>query len=198
MNNVSDKKIRKTLLSIIFTMTLAVASVFFVSNIIADEYQAKENDIHANLIGYISETYDIDENEIISILLDDNGNYTEEGYKILEKYGLNQHSENITAIRNRMITVFSIVIVIFVIIVFIIVYFYLLKLDSSIGNISKYIDRLLHKDYALDIIDNDEGNLSALKNDIYKITVMLKEQNEELKKDKMHLANNLADISHQL
>ena len=37
-----------------------------------------------------------------------------------------------------------------------------------------------------------------MKNDIYKITVMLKEQNEELKKDKMYLANNLADISHQL
>ncbi len=198
MNNVSDKNIRKTLLSIIFTMTLAVASVFFVSNNITKEYQQKENDIHANLIGYLSETYDIDENEVISILLDENGNYTDEGYKILEKYGLNQYSDNITAIRNRMNTVFSLVIVIFVIIVFIIVYFYLLKLDSSIGNISKYINRLLHKDYALDIIDNDEGNLSALKNDIYKITVMLKEQNEELKKDKMHLANNLADISHQL
>lgn len=198
MNNVSDKKIRKTLLSIIFAMTLAFASVFFVSNNITKEYQKKENNIHANLIGYLSETYDLDENEVISILLDDNGNYTEEGYKILEKYGLNHYSDNITVIRNRMITVFSVIIVIFVIIIFIIVYFYLLNLDSSIRNISKYINRLLHKDYALDIIDNDEGNLSALKNDIYKITVMLKEQNEELKKDKMHLANNLADISHQL
>ena len=198
MNNVSDKNIKKLLLNIIITMTLAVASVFLVSSIITNEYQRKENDIHANLIGYLSETYDLNENEIVSILLDDDGNYTEEGYEILEKYGLNHYSNNITIIRNRMITVFSLVIVIFVIIIFIIVYFYILRLDSSIGNISKYINRLLHKDYALDIIDNDEGNLSALKNDIYKITVMLKEQNEELKKDKMHLANNLADISHQL
>ena len=86
----------------------------------------------------------------------------------------------------------------FTTIVFILVYFYLLKLDSSISNISKYINRLLNKDYSLDIIDNDEGSLSALKNDIYKITVILKEQNEVLKEDKMHLANNLADISHQL
>ena len=97
-----------------------------------------------------------------------------------------------------MIMVYSIVILLFTTIVFILVYFYLLKLDSSISNISKYINRLLNKDYSLDIIDNDEGSLSALKNDIYKITVILKEQNEVLKEDKMHLANNLADISHQL
>ena len=37
-----------------------------------------------------------------------------------------------------------------------------------------------------------------MKNDIYKVTVMMKEQNEVLKQDKMYLANNLADISHQL
>ena len=198
MNNISDRKLRKTLLSIILTMTLALASVFLVANIITNEYQQQENEIHANLIGYLTKTYDIDENEIISILLDENGQFTEEGNEILDKYGLNQYSDNITLIRNRMITVFSIIIVIFGIFTFIIVYFYLMKLDSSLGNISKYINRLLNKDYALDIIDNDEGNLSSLKNDIYKITVMLKEQNEELKKDKMHLANNLADISHQL
>ena len=65
MNNVSDKKLRKTLLSIILTMTLALASVFLVSNFITNEYQQKENEIHANLIGYLSETYDLDENEVI-------------------------------------------------------------------------------------------------------------------------------------
>ena len=92
MNNVSDKKLRKTLLSIILTMTLALASVFLVSNLITNEYQQKENEIHANLIGYLSETYDLDENEVISILLDENGEYTKEGYEILEKYGLNDKS----------------------------------------------------------------------------------------------------------
>ena len=198
MNNVSDKRLRKTLISIIFTMTLAVASVFLVSSYISKDFQSQENLLHANMIGYISEKYDLSENEVIALLLDEDGEYTEKGYEILEKYGLNDLSTNSIDIQNQMITVFSMIIVLFTIIVFLIVYVYLLKLDSSILNISKYINRLLNKDYALDIIDNDEGSLSLLKNDIYKITVMLKEQNEELKKDKMHLANNLADISHQL
>ena len=45
---------------------------------------------------------------------------------------------------------------------------------------------------------NEEGELSILKNNIYKTTVLLKEQNEQLRADKMYLADALADISHQL
>lgn len=197
MNNVADKKLRKTLFNIILTMTLAIASVFLVSSWIAEDFQRQNEEINANLVGYLVENYDLDQNEIISILEQKNINYEVKGYEIFDKYGI--ESWNITLnLQNKMIMVYSIVILLFTIIVFILVYFYLMKLDSSISNISKYINRLLNKDYSLDIIDNDEGSLSALKNDIYKITVILKEQNEVLKEDKMHLANNLADISHQL
>ncbi|MGN1343065.1 MAG: sensor histidine kinase [Traorella sp.] len=198
MNNVADKRLRKTLVRIIMMMTLAIASVFLVSNILSNQYQKQENDIQANLIGYISENYELDENEIISILSNQNQDYQNDGYKILNKYGIEKNNLENIEIRNQIITAFSIIVVLFTLAVFIIVYFYLIRLDMSIADISKYINRLLNKDYSLDIIDNNEGSLSALKNDIYKITVMLKEQNEELKKDKMHLANNLADISHQL
>ena len=197
MNNVADKKLRKTLIRIIFTMTLAIASVFLVSNFIAKDFQKQNEEINANLVGYIVENYDLNENEIIAILEQQNNDYEEIGFEIFDKYGI--ETWNITSnLQNKMIMVYSIVILLFTLVVFLLTYIYLVKLDSSISNISKYINRLLNKDYSLDIIDNNEGSLSALKNDIYKITVILKEQNEELKEDKMHLANNLADISHQL
>lgn len=51
---------------------------------------------------------------------------------------------------------------------------------------------------SLDIRDNREGELSILKNDLYKLTVKLQEQSELLKKDKKYLADAIADISHQL
>ena len=197
MNNVADKKLRKTLIRIIFTMTLAIASVFLVSNFIAKDFQKQNEEINANLVGYLVENYDLNENEIIAILEQQNNDYEEIGFEIFDKYGI--ETWNITSnLQNKMIMVYSIVILLFTLVVFLLTYIYLVKLDSSISNISKYINRLLNKDYSLDIIDNNEGSLSALKNDIYKITVILKEQNEELKEDKMHLANNLADISHQL
>lgn len=197
MNNVADKKLRKTLIRIIFTMTLAIASVFLVSSYIANDFQKQNEEINANLVGYLVENYDLNENEIIAILEQQNNDYEEIGFEIFDKYGI--ETWNITSnLQNKMIMVYSIVILLFTLVVFLLTYIYLVKLDSSISNISKYINRLLNKDYSLDIIDNNEGSLSALKNDIYKITVILKEQNEELKEDKMHLANNLADISHQL
>ena len=198
MNNVADKRLRKALIGIILTMTLAIASVFLISSWLNHDNQKNKNEINANMIGYLAETYDLDENEVISILVQQNEQYSEKGHEILEKYGINETTVQNHDFQNKMTAGFTLVILVFTVIVFLIVYFYLLKLDNSISNISKYINRLLNKDYALDIIDNDEGSLSALKNDIYKITVILKEQNEVLKQDKMHLANNLADISHQL
>ena len=46
--------------------------------------------------------------------------------------------------------------------------------------------------------DNGEGSFSLLKNDVYKVTVRLREQAEMLQKDKTALSNLIADISHQI
>ena len=71
MNNVADKKLRKTLFSIILTMTLAIASVFLVSSWITKDFQKQNEEINANLVGYLVENYDLDENEIISNVMYD-------------------------------------------------------------------------------------------------------------------------------
>lgn len=68
----------------------------------------------------------------------------------------------------------------------------------QIAQLSFYLNRILSGEYGMDLRDNVEGELSALKNDIYKVTVTLAHQAELLKKDKLYLADTLADISHQL
>lgn len=68
----------------------------------------------------------------------------------------------------------------------------------QIAQLSLYLNRILSGEYGMDLRDNVEGELSALKNDIYKVTVTLAHQAELLKKDKLYLADTLADISHQL
>lgn len=198
MNNVADRKIRKALVGIIIAMTLEILSVFVVSGWVRKDIEAQTNQRYASMIGYISEEYEISENEVIAILEEPNPSYGEKGQEILEKYGLLQKNMQYDEIQKKIMLLFVIIILLFSLTVFVIFYLYVMNLNGSISNISKYIHRLLNKDYSLDIIDNDEGNLSILKNEIYKITVMLKEQNEELMQDKMNLANNLADISHQL
>ncbi len=68
----------------------------------------------------------------------------------------------------------------------------------QIGKLSDYLKRITGGDYSLDIRDNAEGELSILKNEIFKVTVTLREQAERLKKDKGFLADSISDISHQM
>jgi signal transduction histidine kinase len=64
--------------------------------------------------------------------------------------------------------------------------------------LSGYLRRIYGGDYSLDIRDNLEGELSILKNEIYKVTLILSMQAELLKTEKEQLGNALSDISHQL
>lgn len=69
---------------------------------------------------------------------------------------------------------------------------------KKIEELSDYLERVYNGQTTMDIRDNKEGELSILKNDIYKVTKTLAEQSELLKKDRQYLADTLSDISHQL
>lgn len=60
-----------------------------------------------------------------------------------------------------------------------------------------YLKRVNNGEYQIEVPDNDEGELSILKSEIYKVTVSLREQNDRLKQEKLRLADTLSDISHQ-
>jgi len=68
----------------------------------------------------------------------------------------------------------------------------------EIERLSSYLQQIMGGNYSLDIRDNQEGELSILKNDIYKVTQMLSEQRSHLQKDKIQLTDAISDISHQL
>ncbi len=67
-----------------------------------------------------------------------------------------------------------------------------------IAELSADIDRILHGEEQMDLTGYDEGELSVLQSEIYKMTVRLREQRQNLRNDKLFLADSLADISHQL
>lgn len=69
---------------------------------------------------------------------------------------------------------------------------------KSIARISDQIDLVLHNADHLYINESDEGELSILQSEVTKMTLRIREQNEALKKEKVHLADSLADIAHQL
>lgn len=82
--------------------------------------------------------------------------------------------------------------------VFIAFFLFTHKRYQDIENLSKYLASVYTGKNQMDIRDNTEGELSILKNDIYKVTLTLYEQSELLKKDKVYLSDTLSNISHQL
>jgi len=68
----------------------------------------------------------------------------------------------------------------------------------EIEKLSHYLRKISGGEYSLDVRDNQEGELSILKNEIYKLTLMLGEQKSLLQQDKVYLTNSISDISHQL
>ncbi len=68
----------------------------------------------------------------------------------------------------------------------------------SIARISDQIDLVLHNAERIYINELEEGELSILNSEITKMTLRIREQNNALKKEKVHLADSLADIAHQL
>lgn len=72
------------------------------------------------------------------------------------------------------------------------------KRYREIEQLNNYLMRVCAGEYDLDVQDNAEGELSILKNNLYKIILLLRSQNAALQKEKSGLADSLADISHQL
>lgn len=116
------------------------------------------------------------------------------GYDIRDDSYIKQNASD-----NIIFTIIKIVtlIVSFVILMYLFVK-YNLKNDKEIDKIIKCIEDINHKNYELKLDDISEDKLSILKQEIYKTTIMLKENAENSLKDKINIKNSLQDISHQI
>lgn len=77
-------------------------------------------------------------------------------------------------------------------------YFFTLNRYKEINELNNYLSIVCTGNFDFDIDSNSEGELSILKNNLYKVIVLLRTQNELLIKERRYLSDSLADISHQL
>lgn len=161
---------------------------FLISNIVNNNYEQKIIDNESYLIGNLLTKYpNLKEDIISSYLIKDN---YEIGNDLIKEY-------NLITIRNNNIIIL-LYCLISVLLLFIINFLYIRNIYKKIGKIDKYMNNILNGDYSIDIKDYCEGDISNLKNDIYKMTIKLKEQSELLIKEKKYLEETLQDISHQI
>lgn len=158
------------------------------------------NEKISEIIEYIiKENPSIDTKKIIQIL---NSNEYKVGEEELKKYGINiEEINSIIAVRKQMktnIILNIILIVLFSVLYMAIIFIYLKQRDKKINQITQYINEIKNRKYDLNINKNSEDELSNLKNELYKITIMLKEESEISRQDKENIKMSVEDISHQL
>ena len=182
---------------------LILSSILLIIFIIINSYinvkQYKEYSLLANIkinnLIYILKEKGTTDDEIFNILNSDIED-------VVHKYGIDVNNDSIlidyNSIKNYYLKTNIILLIIYTLIIFVIYLYYHNKDRKKINEITNYIKEINRKNYYLDILDNNEDELSLLKNELYKITIMLKEQTENLKKDKINLKDSISDISHQL
>ena len=200
INKTSIKKIIIPGIALIF---IAILGFFIVSTIQNKKYEKIVNETISNFIDEIMEKYPgTSEEDIIKILNDiENTNEQKEKMKILKKYGYTNNLSYIKKLENEMYSnmKFNIVVIcVFGILILTIVLIYNRKKEREIKKINKYLNEINNGNYELKIEENCEDELSKLKNELYKTTVLLRETAENSEQEKINLSNSLADISHQI
>lgn len=184
--------------------TLIVFICLFILFLFLNIYEYKtytknfNNKISA-IINVIKKDYPkITDKEIIKIINNDKI----ETNDFFNKYGIDVNNKSILIKNDRDYHKFLAInlsfLTITVVILLIIYIRYNYKKEKDIKDIIKCIEQINKKNYEIQIDSISEDELSILKNEIYKTTIMLKEAAENSNKDKLNLKKSLEDISHQL
>lgn len=198
MNIFKNRNSRKTIILGIIVIMLSTGIFWVINNIQYRKYLKIVNAKIDNIISEVIEKYpDITEEELLEIL---KNNETPES-SVLEKYGYTPDISYIKTLGEQIETNKKqniALVIIFGTVSLGIYLIYVITQEKKIAEINEYIKQINNKNYILKIEENDNGELSKLRNELYKTTVLLKETAEISEKEKENLSTAIADISHQL
>lgn len=197
------KKLNKTNLKYIILIFI-IFLIYLISILLFNNYQYKKYTLNYNtkvnsVLSLLIDKYpSLTKEELINIL----NNSTDTKENILKQYGLDIEKDSFI-LNNEKVYLNSIKVTIiitsslFLIVLFIILVHEYIKM-KNINNLTKVLEEINNKNYKIDIGDFREDELSILKSEIYKTTIMLKEQADNSTLDKINLKDSLSNISHQL
>jgi signal transduction histidine kinase len=193
---------RKLFISMIALSLVTVFAAVTLSLAMAASVNQAVKDTYAGIVGTVVQRYPQAEAQVVQDLRSPGADSVSLGTQVLEKYGLGDaRAADIgvaTGLLARLLPV-GLALVGLVCTGFILLLMrYQRAVSAQVAKLSAYLRQIDAGDYALDVRDNGEGSFSLLKNDLYKVTVRLREQAELLQKDKTALSNLIADISHQI
>ena len=160
------------------------------------EYNKNYNNKINYIIDYVKENTSLSDEEIMEMINNDTLEHN-----LVNRYGYDM--ANIGIVNNdssyKKYYVIEISILICTIILLTILYIIdNYKKKKELNDIINLIDNINHHNYEIQIDSMSEDELSILKSEIYKTTIMLRSIADNSIKDKENLKSSLEDISHQL
>ena len=191
------KQNKKYIILSIMAFVIIMTTNIIISLNIYDNYNKKETNDKYLVIGNIISSNNDKDKLILGYLhnqnIDIGKNYLNDNITL----NINNQIYNHNLKRNLIIYSASSTFICYILFMILII-LYKKSQDKKINEISNYMNSVLNGNYSLDIRSYEEGRLSILKNDIYKITVKLKEQTDMAINEKNNLEMILSDISHQI
>lgn len=185
------------ILSVIIFTIFYITILLFSNFTMLKKYNENNNILLNNIINNVLEKYrEVKEEDILNNL---NSNSS---INFSKKYGIDLSNDTMV-VKNRKIIKELVYFDMFLTILFIsLMLFFLNQFKKSENKdleiIIDYLEKINKHNYELKIEENEEGNLSILKNEIYKTAVYLNEQASKSQEEKEKLKVFLSDISHQL
>lgn len=187
---------KKTLIFIIITSVVSLGLFGLLLKYQYRTYTINYNNKINSIISEVIKKYpEVNESDLIEIINSENE------INILSKYGINDKSSSVIE-NDRLFKKYLIIdlSILFAIIITLYVYFVInkSKRTKKINKIIELISKINKRNFDIDIEDYTEDELSILKQEVYKTSLMLRSEADNSLKDKLNLKDSLSDISHQL
>lgn len=189
---------------ILFELCLFFSCILFaviMTNVTTDIYQKHVYEREGTLLKKVIEEHPENEEEMIQLY--EKTDFRKVDTSVLEKYGY-LTSDDLKYFQDLKQAHYNLLVsqIIFVTLLFIVLniayIWYQWNQDCKLKELDRYLLTVLAGNYNLDIRDYEDGILSSLKNDVYKMSVLLKEDKERALEQQKYLESVLSDISHQL
>ena len=198
----NTKQKRNLFISMIVLLMAIILLTIFTIYDIQKNYKESLYTYTNQVIAKIVEEYPEQEEEIVQKIFLNNQENDENIEDILSKYGFSNENIDIGntqfQIIDKVILLFAIFFSIAILGVICIYALYIRKQNKKLKELDAYCKEILKGNYIIDLKEQDESDFSKLKNDIYDMTIMLKEKNSLLEKNNKDIEKLIADISHQL
>lgn len=197
-----NEEIKKLIISLGMFLAAALALGNLGVGIFRNQMRREYTALAAGILENVQQAYpQVSEDELIRLL--EAPSYTDRGRELLARYGIfTEYGSRTFEGQEKRLLHFQAGMNLFLALILTLgilwIVLYLQKRQRRIAGLQRYLEQLSRGNYSLELEENQDDELGGLRNEIYRITVQLRESAALEQHRRQALSNSVANISHQL